>query len=207
LCYFKELSLTFEQLLVLTNIRFFVIIALMALIFSGFPDNPAYETKKKCLEKCEREPRLSESFSAAGNDRHLTGVSNRNCVSKIATNPANCRVGAFSMLDVADLKIVNDIYGQAAGERIFPLRLDLSRVANSPRTLPRVGGDDLSFYANISTSANPDVAQNLLKDLNSPFTFGEVKICPPAASGLPSPPHTALHTPNSTKNPTLHFTE
>ena len=188
--FIKEFAFSPEHILILTNILFLVIIVVMALIiFRLIKFSKRLKQEKLCLENMLKEDIAYQNFLLRqATIDNLTGVSNRNSVSKIDNILANCHGGAFFMLDVDDLKIVNDIHGHAAGDALLSrFGSILSRISKNPSdVIARIGGDEFVIFLPNVTTANQALktAQNLLKELNSPFSFGEIKIMPSCSIGI-----------------------
>ncbi len=112
---------------------------------------------------------------------------------------------ALLCLDLDGFKQINDLFGHAAGDEVLVEVADrLRRLLGDRCIAARLGGDEFAILATgLSSHRTPDgAAQSIIRALSSPFARSVPRSRSGAASGSPSSPGTARHTPSCCRRPT-----
>lgn len=138
----------------------------------------------KCLQLCqiafERDHRLRINERLLYTDT-LTGLHNRACFERALIEPSRAGGSALLLIDIDDLKIVNDTFGHGTGDSL--IRIIANRLAEAavPHRAFRVGGDELAILAD--TSEVVPLAQRILDSLRQPADCGGHVLVPSITIG------------------------
>ena len=145
---------------------------------------------KHCVHLCaiaiERDLRFIEHCRRATTDG-LTGLPNR-AAFNTALASLNCDIPgnwALFVLDVDNLKVVNDTFGHLAGDRLLKAVSDrISSIIPSGRMF-RIGGDEFAII--LESTAEPldldDMAEQIIATLMAPADCGGQNVIPRATIG------------------------
>jgi len=138
----------------------------------------------KCLQLCQLA--FERDHALRINDRllytdTLTGLHNRACFERALIEPSQAGGSALLLIDIDDLKIVNDTFGHGTGDSL--IRIIASRLAEAamPHRAFRVGGDELAILAD-TTEVVP-LAQRILDSLRQPADCGGHVLVPSITIG------------------------
>lgn len=164
-----------------TTLELDELLAVVAVFFLGL----LWAVRRLIRERRQAAERLSherEIRALALNDA-LTGLPNRryfeDALNKAVMSPARAGAShAVLLLDLNGFKLVNDIYGHAAGdELLIHVAGRLSRAARQGDVVARLGGDEFGILATHlpSSEAATGIALRVLESLASPVitAFGE----------------------------------
>jgi diguanylate cyclase (GGDEF)-like protein len=138
----------------------------------------------KCLQLCqiafERHHRLRVNERLLYTDT-LTGLHNRACFEREVTEPSQAGGSALLLIDIDDLKIVNDTFGHGTGDCLIRIVANRLAEAAAPHRAFRVGGDELAILA--KTSEVVPLAQHILDSLRQPADCGGHVLVPSITIG------------------------
>ena len=138
----------------------------------------------KCLPLCqiafERDHRLRINDRLLYTDT-LTGLHNRACFERALIEPSNAGGSALLLIDIDDLKIVNDTFGHGTGDSLIRIVSHRLAEAAAPHRAFRVGGDELAILAD--TSEVVPLAQHILDSLRQPADCGGHVLVPSITIG------------------------
>jgi len=127
----------------------------------------------KCLQLCqiafERDHRLRINERLLYTDT-LTGLHNRACFERALIEPHQAGGSALLLIDIDDLKIVNDTFGHGTGDSLIRIVANRLAEAAAPHRAFRVGGDELAILSD--TSDVVPLAQRILDSLRQPADCG-----------------------------------
>ena len=138
----------------------------------------------KCLQLCqiafERDHRLRINDRLLYTDT-LTGLHNRACFERALIEPSQAGGSALLLIDIDDLKIVNDTFGHGTGDSLIRIIANRLAEAAAPHRAFRVGGDELAIMAD--TSEVVPLAQRILESLRQPADCGGHVLVPSITIG------------------------
>jgi len=138
----------------------------------------------KCLQLCqiafERDHRLRMNDLLLYTDT-LTGLHNRACFERALIEPSRAGGSALMLIDIDDLKIVNDTFGHGTGDSLIRIIANRLAEAAAPHRAFRVGGDELAILAD-TTEVVP-LAQRILDSLRQPADCGGHVLVPSITIG------------------------
>ncbi|UUL81486.1 putative bifunctional diguanylate cyclase/phosphodiesterase [Sphingomonas qomolangmaensis] len=139
-----------------------------------------------CLIALDRERRVAEHRRRAFTDE-LTGLANR-AAFEGALSKLDCAVPgdwAMLMIDLDNLKIVNDTFGHDVGDCLLRAAGDRIAAAVAPERVFRIGGDEFAIILQ-TKSALSDLdrtAERILTSIAEPASCGPQVIVPRATIG------------------------
>jgi len=137
----------------------------------------------KCLQLCqiafEREHALRINERLLYTDT-LTGLHNRACFERALIEPSQAG-SALLLIDIDDLKIVNDTFGHGTGDSLIRIIANRLAEAAMPHRAFRVGGDELAILAD--TGEVVPLAQRILDSLRQPADCGGHVLVPSITIG------------------------
>ncbi|MBY3034676.1 EAL domain-containing protein [Rhizobium laguerreae] len=137
-----------------------------------------------CTIAIDREERVMERQRLTYSDA-MTGLSNRAHFNQLLAEelPRSRRAWGILLVDIDNLKLVNDTFGHAAGDALIQVVADrISATAGAKNTF-RLGGDEFAVIVsddNLDLSAR---ASAILKALSSPSTCDGHVVFPAATIG------------------------
>lgn len=138
----------------------------------------------KCLQLCqiafERDHRLRLNERLLYTDT-LTGLHNRACFERLLVEPCDTGGSALLLIDIDDLKIVNDTFGHGTGDSLIRIIAHRLAEAAAPHRAFRVGGDELAILAD--TNEVVPLAQHILDSLRQPADCGGHVLVPSITIG------------------------
>ena len=138
----------------------------------------------KCLQLCqiafERDHRLRINDRLLYTDT-LTGLHNRACFERALIEPRHSGGAALLLIDIDDLKIVNDTFGHGTGDSLIRIIAHRLSEAAAPHRAFRVGGDELAILAD--TNEVVPLAQRVLDALRQPADCGGHVLVPSITIG------------------------
>jgi len=138
----------------------------------------------KCLQLCqiafERDHRLRVNERLLYTDT-LTGLHNRAFFERSLIEPHHAGGSALLLIDIDDLKIVNDTFGHGTGDSLIRIVANRLADAAAPHRTFRVGGDELAILAD--TSEVVPLAQRILASLRQPADCGGHVLVPSITIG------------------------
>lgn len=142
------------------------------------------EIVAKCLQLCqiafERDHRLRVNERLLYSDT-LTGLNNRACFEQSLIAPSFGGGSALLLVDIDDLKAVNDTFGHSTGDSLIRLIADRLAEAAKPHRAFRIGGDELAILAD--TVDVVPLAQRILESLGQPADCGGHNLLPSITIG------------------------
>jgi diguanylate cyclase (GGDEF)-like protein len=103
----------------------------------------------------------SEQLAVAARTDALTGLLNRRALDAMLSEKANLGVGSLALLDLNDLKVLNDVHGHAAGDAAIQLVARALRMQfRITDPVFRIGGDE--FLVILPGGRIPDLTRRLL---------------------------------------------
>lgn len=138
----------------------------------------------KSLQLCqiafERDHRLRMNERLLYTDT-LTDLHNRACFERALIEPSQAGGSALLLIDIDDLKLVNDTFGHGTGDSL--IRIIARRLADAaaPHRAYRIGGDELAILA--ETSEVVPLAQRILEALCTPADCGGHVLAPSITIG------------------------
>lgn len=138
----------------------------------------------KCIQLCqiafERDHRLRVNERLLYTDT-LTGLHNRAFFERALIEPHHAGGSALLLIDIDDLKIVNDTFGHGTGDSLIRIVAHRLAAAAAPHRAFRVGGDELAILAD--TSEVVPLAQRILDLLRQPADCGGHVLVPSITIG------------------------
>ena len=138
----------------------------------------------KCLHLSqiafERDDRLRMNERLLYTDT-LTALHNRACFEQALIEPAQGSGAALLLIDIDDLKIVNDTFGHGTGDCLIRIVARRLTEAAAPHPAFRVGGDELAVLAD--TCDIVPLAQRILDTLRQPADCGGHALVPSITIG------------------------
>lgn len=138
----------------------------------------------KCLQLCqiafERDHRLRINDRLLYTDT-LTGLHNRAFFERALIEPSQTGGSALLLIDIDDLKIVNDTFGHGTGDCLIRIIANRLAEAAAPHRAFRVGGDELAILAD--TNEVVPLAQRILDTLRQPADCGGHVLVPSITIG------------------------
>ena len=138
----------------------------------------------KCLPLCqiayERENRLRINERLLYTDT-LTGLHNRACFERALIEPSHAGGSVLLLIDIDDLKIVNDTFGHGTGDSLIRIIAHRLAEASAPHRAFRVGGDELAILAD--TGDVVSLADRILDSLRQPADCGGHVLVPSITIG------------------------
>lgn len=138
----------------------------------------------KCLQLCqiafERDHALRINERLLYTDT-LTGLHNRACFERALIEPSLAGCSALLLIDIDDLKIVNDTFGHGTGDGLIRIIANRLAEATAPHRAFRIGGDELAILAD--TSEVVPLAQRILESLRQPADCGGHVLVPSITIG------------------------
>jgi len=142
------------------------------------------EIVSKCLPLCqiayERDDRLRINERLLFTDT-LTGLHNRACFEQALIEPSQAGGSALLLIDIDDLKVVNDTFGHGTGDSLIRIIANRLAEASAPHRAFRVGGDELAVLAD-SADVVP-LAARILDSLHQPADCGGHVLVPSITIG------------------------
>ncbi|MBW8743046.1 MAG: diguanylate cyclase [Sphingomonas sp.] len=142
------------------------------------------EIVSKCLPLCqiayERDHRLRINERLLYTDT-LTGLHNRACFEQGLIEPSLAGSSALLLIDIDDLKLVNDTFGHGTGDSLIRIIANRLAEASAPHRAFRVGGDELAILA--TTSDVVPLADRILESLRQPADCGGHVLVPSITIG------------------------
>lgn len=142
------------------------------------------EIVSKCLPLCqiayERDHRLRINERLLYTDT-LTGLHNRACFEQGLIEPSLAGGSALLLIDIDDLKLVNDTFGHGTGDSLIRIIANRLAEASAPHRAFRVGGDELAILA--TTSDVVPLADRILESLRQPADCGGHVLVPSITIG------------------------
>jgi len=142
------------------------------------------EIVSKCLQLCqiafERDTRLRLNERLLYTDT-LTGLHNRACFERALIEPSQAGGSALLLIDIDDLKIVNDTFGHGTGDSLIRIIANRLAEASLPHRAFRVGGDELAILSD--TSDVVPLADRILDSLRQPADCGGHVLVPSITIG------------------------
>jgi len=142
------------------------------------------EIVSKCLPLCqiayERDHRLRINERLLYTDT-LTGLHNRACFERALIEPSQAGGSALLLIDIDDLKIVNDTFGHGTGDSLIRIIAHRLAEASAPHRAFRVGGDELAILAD--TIDVVPLADRILDSLRQPADCGGHVLVPSITIG------------------------
>ncbi|TCQ01658.1 diguanylate cyclase/phosphodiesterase [Rhizobium sp. PP-F2F-G36] len=135
-----------------------------------------------CMIALERHERYLERERLAYTDA-LTGLTNRAKYNKdLKTVP--CSGWSLVLIDIDNLKSVNDTFGHAAGDDL--ITAVAARIANAASTLRsyRIGGDEFAVIVDDTDIDPADLAECIGRKVSLPATCGEHTAFPTVTIGI-----------------------
>jgi diguanylate cyclase (GGDEF)-like protein len=133
------------------------------------PSDFEREIVSKCLPLCqiafERDhaQRINERLLFTDT---LTGLHNRACFERSLVEPSQAGGSALLLIDIDDLKLVNDTFGHGSGDSLIRIVARRLAEAAAPHRAFRIGGDELAVL--VETSEVVPLAQRILTALGQP---------------------------------------
>jgi len=127
------------------------------------------EIVAKCIQLCqiafERDQvqRINERLLFTDT---LTGLHNRACFEQSLVQPSPAGGSALLLIDIDDLKLVNDTFGHGTGDSLIRIVAHRLAEAAAPHRAFRIGGDELAVL--VETSDVVPLAQRILTALGQP---------------------------------------
>jgi diguanylate cyclase (GGDEF)-like protein len=139
-----------------------------------------------CALAIERNEQLIESRRLIYTDA-LTGLGNRTCFNEVAAryDIAGSNGWALLLIDVNDLKVVNDTFGHRAGDRLICVVAE--RIAAAVPALPafRLGGDEIAVVIDGGDRATAEAAATaILEALEAPTACDGHMLVPTVTIGV-----------------------
>jgi diguanylate cyclase (GGDEF)-like protein len=111
----------------------------------------------------------------------LTGLHNRACFERALTEPSLGGGSALLLIDIDDLKVVNDTFGHGTGDSLIRTIAHRLTEAAAPHRAFRIGGDELAVLAD--TSEVVPLAERILDALHQPADCGGHALVPSITIG------------------------
>jgi diguanylate cyclase (GGDEF)-like protein len=147
------------------------------------------EIMTSCVHLCtiafERTERVQERQRLAYTDP-LTGLPNRARFSDLLAGFENGAQGGWSLLllDLDNLKLVNDTFGHVAGDDLIKIVADRLKEAAKPNKTFRLGGDEFAVVVeHDSADKLANVAGDLLSAIKQPAACAGHRVLPGATIG------------------------
>jgi diguanylate cyclase (GGDEF)-like protein len=138
----------------------------------------------KCLQLSqiafERDHRLRVNERLLYTDT-LTGLHNRACFEHALTAPPQAAGSALLLIDIDDLKLVNDTFGHGTGDSLIRIIAHRLAEAAAPHRAFRIGGDELAVLMEAGEVA--PLAQRILASLCAPADCGGHALVPSITIG------------------------
>ena len=138
----------------------------------------------KCLQLCliafERDHRLRINERLLYTDT-LTDLHNRACFERALIEPSRVGGSALLLIDIDDLKIVNDTFGHGTGDSLIRIIARRLSEAAAPHRAFRVGGDELAVLAD--TDDIVALGRRILEALCHPADCGGHALVPSITIG------------------------
>jgi diguanylate cyclase (GGDEF)-like protein len=142
------------------------------------------EIVAKCLHLCqiafERDHRLHMNERLLYTDM-LTDLHNRAYFERSLVEPSLVGGSALLLIDIDDLKIVNDTFGHATGDSLIRIVARRLAEAAAPNQAFRIGGDELAVL--LDTCDVVPIAQRILDALRQPADCGGHMLVPSITIG------------------------
>ncbi len=138
-----------------------------------------------CKIAIERDDRVQERQRLAYTDP-LTGLPNRAQFGRVLADfeSGNSLPWALLLLDLDNLKLVNDTFGHAAGDDLIKIVAERLAQAAQPEPIYRLGGDEFAVVISGNRSVDlPTAAGNLLVALKRPAVCAGHRVMPGATIG------------------------
>jgi len=142
------------------------------------------EIVAKCLPLCliaferDRAQRINERLLYTDT---LTDLHNRACFERALTEPSLGGASALLLIDIDDLKIVNDTFGHGTGDCLIRHVARRLTEAVAPHRAFRIGGDELAVL--LDTSEIVPLAERILDALREPTDCGGHVLVPSITIG------------------------
>lgn len=111
----------------------------------------------------------------------LTGLHNRACFEQALIEPLSAAGSALLLVDIDDLKVVNDTFGHSTGDSLIRIVAHRLAEAAAPHRTFRIGGDELAILAD-TTDVVP-LAQRILDALGQAADCGGHVLVPSITIG------------------------
>jgi diguanylate cyclase (GGDEF)-like protein len=138
----------------------------------------------KCLQLSliafEREHRLRLNERLLYEDS-LTGLHNRARFEQALAEPSSASAAALLLIDIDDLKVVNDTFGHGTGDSLIRIVAQRLAAAVAPHFAYRIGGDELAVL--VDTTDVAPIAETILETLHQPADCGGHIIVPSVTVG------------------------
>lgn len=165
------------------------VLATFALYFDEARGPTAFEQSvvEGCLPLCmiafERYERVLERERLAYTDA-LTGLTNR---AKFSKDLETATESGWSLLliDIDNLKSVNDTFGHAAGDDLIAVVASRIAEAADPARTYRIGGDEFAVIFDAATALDPiALAERISRSISIPASCGEHTAFPTISIGI-----------------------
>ena len=148
------------------------------------PTDFEHEIVSKCLQLCqiafERDRAQRDNERLLYTDT-LTGLHNRACFERAVTEPSLGGGSALLLIDIDDLKLVNDTFGHGTGDSLIRTIAHRLSAAVAPHRAFRIGGDELAVLAD--TSDVVALGEGILDALRQPADCGGHALVPSITIG------------------------
>lgn len=152
------------------------------------PSEQERQIVNACVHLCaiaiEREHRVTERRRLADTDG-LTGLANRSRFNEVITEVSLREPNwALLLIDLDNLKMVNDTFGHGAGDDLIRIVAERMKQEASPGMAFRLGGDEFAVIVPcVATTEPADLAERLISRIKEPADCGGHLIYPAATLG------------------------
>jgi diguanylate cyclase (GGDEF)-like protein len=152
------------------------------------PSEQERQIVNACVHLCaiaiEREHRVTERRRLADTDG-LTGLANRSRFNEVITEVSRREPDwALLLIDLDNLKMVNDTFGHGAGDDLIRIAAERMKQEASPGMAFRLGGDEFAVIVPcVATTEPSDLAERLISRIKEPADCGGHLIYPAATLG------------------------